>query len=116
VREIEVQEDSRDDGWIGEECEDPHLATAGRTEKRQYAIDPCEEYGPANAGRVGRPGWTLPDRPSPNGATRIRAVGFSLSDLDLRPADSNDGCAEAGIWGEYSMIPMSVQARWGDEV
>ena len=54
MREIEVQEewsaDGRDDGWVGEECEDPHLATAGRTEKRQYAMDPCEKHGPANAG------------------------------------------------------------------
>jgi hypothetical protein len=45
-----------DDGRISEECENPHLATAGRTEKRQHSIAASEEYCPADACWAGRPG------------------------------------------------------------
>jgi hypothetical protein len=53
-----------DDGRISEECENPHLASAGRTEKRQHSIDASEEYCPADACWAGRPGSRVatPDR------------------------------------------------------
>ena len=35
--QVEVQEDSRDDGWVGKKGEDPHLAPAARTEERKHA-------------------------------------------------------------------------------
>ena len=54
--QAQVQEDSRDDGWIGEKGEDPHLSTTARTQKRQHPVDPCEKHGPADACRTG---WTL---------------------------------------------------------
>ena len=57
--QAQVQEDSRDDGWIGEKGEDPHLSTTARTQKRQHPVDPCEKHGPADACRTGWPGWTL---------------------------------------------------------
>ena len=48
-----MQEDSRNDGWVGEKRENPHLSTAARTEQRQHSKDTSEEYGPADAGAIG---------------------------------------------------------------
>ena len=53
--EVEVEEDGGDDGRIGEEREDSHLATAGGTEQRQHVVDPREQDGPADS--RGR-GWS----------------------------------------------------------
>jgi hypothetical protein len=49
VGQIEVNEDGPDDGWIGEEGEDPHLTAAARTQERQNFVDPCEKLGPADS-------------------------------------------------------------------
>jgi hypothetical protein len=40
VREVEVEEDGGDDGRIGQEREDPHLAATGGAEQRQHIVDP----------------------------------------------------------------------------
>ena len=57
--EFEMQEDSRHDGWVGEKREDLHLTTAARAEQRKHAIDPSEEYGPADAGPIGGSAWNV---------------------------------------------------------
>ena len=51
--EIEVEEDSRDDGRIGQKREDLHLGAAGGTHERQHVVDAREQDGPADSGRGG---------------------------------------------------------------
>ena len=46
-----MQEDGFDDGGIGEEGEDPHLAATRRAQERKHLVDAREEDGPADAGR-----------------------------------------------------------------
>ena len=53
VGKVEVNEDGGDDGWVGEEGEDPHGAAASRAEERQDLVDTGEEHGPADARRAG---------------------------------------------------------------
>jgi hypothetical protein len=43
VGKVEVNEDGGDDGWVGEEGEDPHGAAASRAEERQDLVDTGEE-------------------------------------------------------------------------
>ena len=56
---VEVQENSRDDEWVGKKREDPHLAPATRTEERKHAIDPSEEHRPADVRGVGGSGRSV---------------------------------------------------------
>ena len=51
VRDVEVEEDGGDDGWIGEEREDPHLTATGGTEQRQHVVDASEQDGPCRIPR-----------------------------------------------------------------
>ena len=37
--QVEMQEDSRNDGWVGEKGEDPHVAATSGAEQRQHLID-----------------------------------------------------------------------------
>ena len=50
-----MEEDGGDDGRVGEEGEDGHLATARGAEQRQDFIDPGEEHRPADPRRAGAP-------------------------------------------------------------
>jgi hypothetical protein len=59
VGEVEVEEDGGDDGRIGQEREDPHLAATRGTEQRQHVVDPSEQDGPADSRRGGRSGGGL---------------------------------------------------------
>jgi hypothetical protein len=68
VREVEVQEDGRDDGRIGQEREDPHLGAADGTQERQQVVDACEQDGPTDSGRGGGP----PSDRRPRSARLIR--------------------------------------------
>ena len=45
-----MEEDGGDAGRIGEEREDPHLATADGTEHRQHVVDPREQDGLVRVG------------------------------------------------------------------
>ena len=51
VGKVEVEEDGTDDGRIGEEREDPHLAAARRAQEGKHLVDAREEDGPADACR-----------------------------------------------------------------
>jgi hypothetical protein len=46
--EVEVEEDDGNDGRIGEEREDLHLAATGGTEQRQHVVDASEQDGPSD--------------------------------------------------------------------
>jgi len=45
-----MEKDRGDDGGVGEEREDLHLAATRRAEQRKDLIDAREEYGPTDAG------------------------------------------------------------------
>jgi len=38
VGQVEVEQDGGDDGWIGQESEDVHLAATGGTQQRQHVV------------------------------------------------------------------------------
>jgi len=117
---FEVEEDGGDDGWVGEEGEDPHGAAATtlravpRAEERQDLIDPCEEHGPADACGAG-------------GARRlVQGVRDGMGRLGIDKAgclgrgsiDDDDGGAQVGMGREDAVVAVAVHARrWheGDE-
>ena len=53
MRELEVEEDGRDDGRIGQEREDLHLPTTGGAQQGQHVVDTREQDGPADPGGRG---------------------------------------------------------------
>ena len=61
--QLEVLQDRDDDGRVGEEGEDSHLATTSGAEQWQHLVDASEQHGPRptfggcpRAGLVGRAG------------------------------------------------------------
>jgi len=52
VGELEVGKDREDDGRIGEESKDPHVATTRGAEQRQHVVDAGEQHSPTDAGGV----------------------------------------------------------------
>lgn len=107
VGEIEVEEDGGDDGRIGEEGEDPHLAGAGGTEQRQLVVDAREQDGPADSER----GGALTRRLGGNG----RGGGIAFGRRRLGPAEDHDVGPEPGIGSQHAVVAMAMDPRGRDE-
>jgi len=112
VRQLEVEEDGQNDGRIGEEGEDPHLAPTNGTEQRQHLVDPGDELGPTDARGGGRAGggYRLRGQGSGVGGWRV-ALGLQGSG----PAEGDDGSAELGVGSEDAVVAVTVHARGRDE-
>ncbi len=103
-----MEEDGGDDGRIGEEGEDPHLAAAGGTEQRQHVVDASEQDGPADSGR----GGALTRRLGGNG----RGGGIPFGRRRLGPAEGHDVGPEPGIGSQHTVVAMAMDPRGRDEL
>ena len=103
-----MEEEGGDDGRIGEEGEDPHLAAAGGTEQWQHVVDPREQDGPADSGR----GGALTRRLGGNG----RGGGIPFGRRRLGPAEGHDVGPEPGIGSQHTVVAVTMNARGRDEL
>jgi hypothetical protein len=89
VGEVEVKPDGGDDGRIGGEREDPHLATTRRAQERKQLVDPPDEDGPAGARWREAPGGD-----DSVGSALVALFLFSLSSEVGREGVTFDGLLE----------------------
>jgi hypothetical protein len=103
-----VAKDAEHSEGVSEEGEDPHFATAVGAAQREGFVDAGDQPRPPRAGSAlcrSRepvlhviPGAALPGR------TRFQAAG-----------QGGDALPQTGVRREDAMIPVPVDARWGDQ-
>ena len=98
-----MHEDREDNGRVGEEGEDLHVATTRWAEQRQHLVDASEQHGPTKASGV--PGSS---RFRIDGGLRRWTRELGGECVGLGPADERDGGAELGIGSEHPVIPMPL--------
>lgn len=81
-----VEEDGGDEGRIGEEREDPHLAATGKTEQRQHVVDVSGTAHGILAGEAGA------------GAGSADALGEATSPSAAGASDTNSGRPSCTRW------------------
>jgi len=72
VRQLQVEQDGPNGGWIGEEGDDPHLPSTRRAKQRQHLVDACEQESPEGAGAAGGGALSGSRRPGRRGCPRRR--------------------------------------------
>jgi len=102
-----MEKDGGDDGRVGEEGEDGHLATTSGAEEGKHLVDPGEEHGPADPSGAGAPRRF--------GIGRC-ALGFGgWGRRQLRPADGDGGRSGSCVGGEHAMVSVAVHPGRGNE-